>query len=209
MISDGPRSWLHIDRNAAKPRAEDIASSHRTLGFRPVTIEAPATAKLIRAFDNVLTHGGARLATFAVDYADGTAHWFLSRNRFEEYGFVEQLLRSDAFAESLPDFVPVDPSDEDFSESSPLLLDEELAGALVWGGAYGRFDGPQAEAKRLGIEVSEELIGGRYEEFRVDRSFVAWSDWFGAVAWDKTWLITDKRQRRVTLICLTDEDGPR
>jgi len=143
-----------------------------------------------------------------VDNVDDTAHWFLSRNRFDEYGFIQLLLTSDALSSALPDLVPIDanPMQAKFEESSALLLDGQVAGALVWGAAHGQFDGSEAEAKKLGVDFCSELIGDRYEDFRVDRSHGYWSDWFGAVVWDHTWLITDRRNQRVTLLCTTDTD---
>ena len=40
----------------------------------------------------MLTNGGALVAAFTVQDADDTAQWFLSRNRFEEHGFIRCLL---------------------------------------------------------------------------------------------------------------------
>ncbi len=202
------KPWTEIDWEAPRPDNNDVGTSHRRIRFTPATVNAPAALRLVDTFRSILTNGGAHIAAFTVDDVDDTAHWFFSRNRFGEYGFIEQLLKSDALATALPEVLPIDeyPMDAKFEESSALLLDGQLAGALVWGGPYGKFDGSEAEAKRVGVEVCVELIGDRYEDFRIDRSHGEWSEWFQAVAWDGTWLITDKRNQRVTLLCITDTD---
>lgn len=85
-------------------------------------------------------------------------------------------------------------------------MDGDLAAQLKWGGAYNSFDGTGADAKRLGLAFSTDIIGDRYDDFRVDHTHEAWSPWFFNVAWDHTWIITDKRHERVTLFCVTDTD---
>jgi hypothetical protein len=202
------KPWTEVDWEAPRPTLDDVLTSHRRIRFTRATVNSPGALRLVDTFRSILTNGGAHIAAFTVDDVDDTAHWFLSRNRFGEYGFIKQLLTSDALTSALPDLVPIDanPMDANFEESSALLLDGQLAGALVWGGPYGKFDGSEAEAKRVGVEVCSELIGDRYEDFRVDRSHGSWADWFHAVAWDCTWVITDKRNERVTLLCITDTD---
>jgi hypothetical protein len=202
------KGWTDLDWRAPPPRPHEVERSHDRLRFVPSTVDSPAAHTLVDTFRSILTNGGAQLAAFAVEDADETAHWFLSRNRFDEYGFVEQLLRSDAVAAALPALVPVDadPVQDLFQESSPLLLDGLLAGALTWGGAYGNFDGSSADAKKLALQVCSELMGTRYEDHRVDVSYLSWSAWFQAVVWDKTWIVTDNRHARVTLLCTTDTD---
>ena len=203
------RTWTEVDWNAHRPTADDVVTSHGRIRFAATTVNSPAALRLVEAFGSVLTRkGGALIAAFTVDDVDDTGHWFLSRNRFREYGFIEQLLTSDALSTALPALVPIEaePIAATFAESSPLLLDGQLAAALVEGGPYQNFDKSQAEAKRVGVEVCKELIGDRYEDFRVDRSSASWSKWFHGTFWDGTWIITDKRSQRLTLLCLTDTD---
>jgi hypothetical protein len=76
----------------------------------------------------------------------------------------------------------------------------------VTGGAYERFEGATREAKNLGARFCDALFGDRFIEVEVFRSFAAWSPWFYDVAWDRTWIIIDKRQQLVSLMCRTDTD---
>lgn len=201
--------WTEIDWNAVRPTAEDVVASHRRIRFTPATVNSPTALRLVETFGSVLTPaGGALIAAFTVDDVDDTGHWFLSRNRFDEYGFIQQFLTSDAVATALPSLAPVNPTQlqAKFDESDPLLLDGQLAKALVYGGPYQKFDKPQVEAKRMCLEVCEELMGDRYEDFRLDRSSTSWAHWFHGTFWDGTWVITDKRSERVTLLCITDTD---
>lgn len=206
-MSGVSRPWTEIDWDAERPSPADVQGSRRRISFEPVVVDRPATSRLVDVFRSSRTNGGALVATFAVREVDATAHWLLSRNRFEELGFLELLLTSDALAAALPELGGVDEEPAaGFEESHPLLWDGQLAGALTWRGSHGRFPGSAADAKRLGREVSDEVIGGRYEEFRLDLSHEYWAEWFGAVAWDETWVLTDARQQQVTLLCVTDTD---
>jgi len=150
--------WTEIDWNAVRPTADDVVASHGRIRFTLATVNSPAALRLVDTFGSVLTHdGGALLAAFTVDDVDDAAHWFFSRNRFAEYGFIEQLLTSDALATTLPPLAPVNPKpiEAKFEESNPLLLDGQLAAALVWGGPYQEFDKTQAEASECALRSAK------------------------------------------------------
>jgi len=198
---------MEIDWDAERPSTADVEVARRRISFEPVIVETPVTSRLVDVFRTIFTNGGAPVATFAVRELDATAQWFLGRNRFQEFDFLELLLTSCALAAALPELGPVDDDPASgFEESNPLLWDGQLAWVLTSGGAHGGFEGSAADAKRLGREVSDEVIGDRFEDFRLDRSQEYWSEWFGGVAWDETWVLTDSRQQRVTLLCTTDSD---
>lgn len=93
-----------------------------------------------------------------------------------------------------------------FALKPSLTLDGELALALVEGGAYEKWRGPTRAAKRLGAEVCDALFGDRFGDVVSLQSGRAWSAWFRGVAWDHSWLIVDRGIRRLTLLCVTDED---
>lgn len=202
------RPWTEIDWDAPRPTPEEIATSQARIEFTPAQVNSPAALRLIDTLRSLHINGGAHIAAFTVDRADDAAHWLFSRNRFEEYGFIEQLLTSDALASALPELLPInaDLSQAGFAASSALILDGQIAGALVYGGPYRDFEGSHADAKRIGVEVCSELMSERYEDFRVDSAGGSWSEWFYQVAWDRTWILTDRRNERVTLICITDTD---
>jgi hypothetical protein len=65
---------------------------------------------------------------------------------------------------------------------------------------------PGAQAKALGAAFCAELFGDRYDDIAVDHSSARWSYWFKGVAWDSTWVVTDRRYRRLTVLCITDVD---
>jgi hypothetical protein len=201
------RPWTEVDWDAPHPSLDAVTVSHSRIRFAPTTVNSEAAQLLVETFRSILTNGGAYIAAFTVEDVDDAGHWFLSRNRFEEYDFVRCLIASEGLAEAMPAVVAegVD-TDADFRFSNPLSLDGNIAAQLKWGGAYGSFDGSGAEAKKLGAGFSGDIIGDRYDDFRIDETSDGWSPWFHAVAWDHTWVITDKRSQRVTLLCITDTD---
>ncbi len=172
----------------------------------PVT--AGPVLELVDTFRSMLTNGGAYAAVFDVVGGDDVAAWFLSRNR-DEYRLAERLVRSAGFAAAMPAVSGPGPADPpEFTRSHALVLDGALARALQWGGAYSELSpavpGPQAKA--LGSAFCAGVFGDRYDEVDVDESPARWSYWFKGIAWDWTWVVTDKRRRRMTVLCITDVD---
>jgi len=152
-----------------------------------------------------MVNGGGFVAGFDIDLPDHAPNnpWIgPDRN---EYPLADMLVRSPAFA--LPEVVPSGAADDTgFHWLSSLQLDGSLGAALWRGGAYEKFPGTPAAAKAAGAAVCASLFGDRYEDIRVDYSRAAWSGWFYAVASDNTWVVTDRRDRHMTVLCVTDTD---
>ncbi|RYZ31982.1 MAG: hypothetical protein EOP01_02215 [Propionibacteriaceae bacterium] len=154
----------------------------------------------------MLTNGGAHVAAFDVTESDEIASWFIRRNR-SEYGLADQLLRSSAFAEAVPEMMDLGyVTATGLERTQSLLLDGELASSLQWGGAHTDPPMSGAQAKRLASAFCTAVFGDRYDDVAVDYSSARWTHWFKGVAWDGTWVITDRRHRRVTVLCITDVD---
>ena len=208
MLHIVPHPWTEIDWAAPRPGARELRRSRDAVQFIPASVGSPAVLRVVDQFRSMLANGGALAAAFTVQDADDTAQWFLSRNRFEEYGFIRCLLTAPALAETLPELYANGPLADslDFRDASALGLDGSIASVLTWGGAYVQFVGSGADAKRMGQDFSDEIIGDRYDEFRLHISGVPWCPWFFDIAWDHTWIITDLRDQRVLLLCITDTD---
>lgn len=199
-------SWLEADQHAAVPGLGELVASVRDIRFVPGTV-GPELLALAERLRTLLVDGGVVVTTVQVE-ADDVAAWFLARNDVSTYGLIEHLLGSDAVAGARTPLRVDDAraASRTFTESAALHLDGDLALALVQGGAYARFEGPWAEAERIAQDVCQELFGDRFDDVLLDRSDAAWPPWFHEVAWDQSWIITDKRHQRMTSICLTDTD---
>lgn len=206
-VSDVENSWVDVDWSLNWPPTEDQRKqSLQQLKFRPVPIVAEPVTHLVDTFRTLLTNGGAHVAAFDVAQADDVAAWFISRNR-DEYQLADRLVRSAAFAEALPDVAtPGLTRVTGFERGSSLILDGELARSLQWGGAYTNPPMSGARAKAMGSAFCDSLFGDRYDEIDVDHSGARWSYWFKGIAWDSTWVITDKRHRHLTVLGITDTD---
>lgn len=199
-------SWTEPDADAPLPTLDRLVVSVREIRFVPV--EAPAALlELAQVLRSLLVNGGVIVETFEVE-ADDVVAWFLSRNNFDTYGLLEQLLESEAVQRVAPVLGTFEAraASRTFEQTSSLHLDGDLADALVQGGAYEEFEGSYADAKRLGLEVCRQMFGDGWEDVRVHRSTASWSPWFFGVAWDRSWVVTDLRTQRMTLLCLTDTD---
>jgi hypothetical protein len=216
------RLWCDIDWEAARPTPEKIERSRSRVEWRPAPVTGPAVERMMAELARTHANGGALLARFRAENSDDVLHWFMARNRLNEYRFFEQLFASQVVQETLPDLDLAEAIARNFGvpEAGPgpqhypfgqrgwgtLTLEGELAATIVHGGAYERFPGRPVEAKKLAAEFVAELIGDRYEDCELWRPRGNWSNWFRLVAWDSTWIIIDNRRLTVTILCATDED---
>ena len=199
-------SWAEQDFSSWLPTDQQRRQSLRRLRFTPVPIVSEAVLELVDAFRTMLTNGGAYAAAFDVTESDEVASWFIRRNS-AEYGLADQLLRSPAFAEAVPEIMDLGYIwNTGLERTQSLLLDGQLASSLQWGGAYTDPSMSGAQAKRLGAAFCAAVFGDRYDDVAVDYSSARWTHWFKGVAWDGTWVITDRRYRRLTVVCITDVD---
>lgn len=154
-----------------------------------------------------MVNGGGLVAGFDIDLPDNAPHNPWIGPHRNEYPLADMLVRSACFADALPEVASRGVSDDTgFQWLSSLQLDGSLGAALWRGGAYETFRGTPAAAKAMGAAVCTSLFGDRYEDIRVDYSRAAWSGWFYDVACDNTWVITDRRDRHMTVLCVTDTD---
>ena len=159
-------SWTEPDAGAPPPTLDRLVVSVREIRFVPV--QAPAALlELAQVLRSLLVNGGVVVETFEVE-ADEVAAWFLSRNNFDTYGLLEQLLKSEAVTRAAPVLGAFDAraASRTFEQTSSLHLDGDLAGALVLGRGVRRVRGvAHADAKRLGLEVCQpdvrRCLGGR------------------------------------------------
>lgn len=189
-------SWTEPDATAPLPSLDRLVKSVREIQFVPTAGTPAALLNLADTLRSLLSNGGVIVQSFVIE-ADEVAAWFLSRNNFDTYGLIEQLLRSNGVMQSAPALGSFDPraASRTSDWTSTLHLDGDLAGALVWGGAYQEFDGTHADAKRLGNEVCRQMFGDAWEEVRVHQSTAPWSPWFHAVAWDHSRIIKNMRTK--------------
>lgn len=202
-------TWLEPNRDRGVPSFDAVKAAWES-GDR--LIVAPANderiERLLSALAATHVNGGALFASF-LSPPDPVLGWDASRNRFEECQSIERFLTSPAFREALPalrvDALPKS-AEFEWNTENAFALDGQLGALVFWGGAYEQFAGTAAEAKKLGNDFCAALFGTRYSEVAVYRSHRPWSPWFFDIAWDATWLIIDKRERRVSLLAVTDTD---
>lgn len=206
-----PRPWNEIDWSQPRPSVSELISSWPRLRWEPRTPESPALGAYLAEVARTHANGGYLLGQWrAVEYSD-VAQWFISRNRLDEYELFRLLFTSDIVRRTLPDLaVPAtlgsDVGGLQQHAAGALVLDGLWAHLITGGGAYHRFAGTAREAKTLAAAAVDALVGGRFEDFRVDITHDAWTPWFHDVAWDSTYVLTDLRNAQITVLCITDTD---
>lgn len=205
------RSWKDIDWNAPRPSLEELIGSWPQLGWDSVPVESGPLDAYLEQVRDTHVNGGYLLGRWrAVGYSD-VAAWFASRNRLEEYEmhrllFDSPMVRRDLSPLTIPAKLDRVPGALEEVSGGALCLDGILATIIVKGGAYKSFPGRAAEAKSLADDAVADLTGRRYEDFRLDQTFESWTPWFGDVAWDYTFVLTDYLNAEMTVLCITDSD---
>src|SRR4051794_39041633 len=177
------RTWADIDWDQPRPSIEELVDSWSSVVWEPVPITSPAVDAYLREVRETHINGGCLLGRWrASRYSDATA-WFAARNRFAEYEMHRLLLESPAVRDGLsalqiPEGLDRVPGDLQEVSGGALQLDGILANIIVQGGAYRAFEGSAARAMVLADEVVDALTQRRYEDFRLDRTFKPWTDWF-------------------------------
>lgn len=96
------KPWSEIDWDAPRPSPADLMTSQTRIRFSPLPSTSAAADQLLQIFRSILDNGGAYLASFKVEDVDDAGHWFLSRNRFEEFEFANCLITSDGLPKPCP-----------------------------------------------------------------------------------------------------------
>ncbi|WP_013322178.1 hypothetical protein [Gloeothece verrucosa] len=197
-----------INRRQNRPSQEEIEQMFRELEVIPSPLDQPAIIQLLQKFREIYANGGAEFARFQLSNHP-VFDWFSSHNRLKEINFFDQCITRTAVREALPSLeieTSLKSSLNLKDDSSAFTFDGELAKVLFKGGAYNKFKGSAKEAKTLGGNFSAALFGDRYDEVKIYVSYEPWSNWFGAVAWDMTWLGIDKGNNQLWLLSVTDTD---
>ncbi|GLY66580.1 hypothetical protein [Amycolatopsis taiwanensis] len=209
MVTD---RWLEIDWKTPLPDKRAITRSRERLRFEQVSLEHPAIDAMLAELRRLFAGGGALLASFRVFEDDAVAQWFASRNRLQEYGFFGPFLTSEAVRTALPELgAPRRLGDKSLELKWPpgnsFSLDGILAGFLHAGGCYEKFHGTPVEAKRMAGDFTHAIIEDRYDEFLVYHTDQAWARFFDEnIPANNTFVIVDKRNAQITLLCLADAD---
>jgi hypothetical protein len=189
------------------PTIGDVANAWEVAGVEVDSIVAPGVATLLTELCATHANGGALFARFRIG-ASPTLHRIAVVNRWQEYGVLDSFLRSAAVRKALPELRVGDRllANPVWEEGGALTLGGVLAHELVAGGAYRQFERSAAEAKTIGDGFCAALFGDRFGDVQVYATSSRWAPWFFDVAWDRTWVLIDRRERAIAILCLTDTD---
>lgn len=175
--------------------------------FKKQDVDGDNIGNLLSEMNIIFPNGGAKFACFSFE-VDPLLHWFISRNRYDEIYFFENLLASKAFADAFPGVQPYKTPNESlkFEWSNPYVLSGEIAHTLMTGGAYKKFKGAGEKAMEIGRLFASDLFGKRFEDIQIFKNYEPWSKWFYDVAWDGTWIGVDTKESCIWILFQTDTD---
>jgi hypothetical protein len=197
---------LEPDWNQERPSLIDATAIWQDSVFASAPVCSSGIEELLKEFRATHVNGGAEFGRFTFAIIRNL-HWFVSRNRFDEIHFIEHLLCSNAFRETLPQIrSPISIEPIKWEWCSPYLIAGDWARALMAGGAYKSFNRGGRAALTIAERARFALFEDRFEDVQIYRASVPWSAWFFDVAWDMTWVGIDKRDFSAWVLCLTDTD---
>jgi hypothetical protein len=193
------------DWNQKKPSVEDVKRALTSLDLRRITLPEKPFTELLERLRATHSNGGAHIVAFDVG-PSLTFDWYASRNRWAFDGVIDFLLVHPGIRAALPELEIPDECRSGLTLESAFLIDGRIAQALYAGGAYGSATGDGQKEKQLALLVCDAMFGLRFSEVEYDVSYSAWAPWFHGIAWDLTFLVFDKRMRRLWLMVITDTD---
>lgn len=175
--------------------------------FKRKDLSGSGIDRLLSEMNRIFSNGGAKFGCFSFE-ADDLLHWFVSRNRYDEIYFFENLLASTAFREVFPDVQPYSTPTESlkWEWSNSYVLGGDVAHGLMTGGPYEKFKGTGEEAMEIGRQFTRDLFGERFEDLQIFKHYGPWSEWFCDIAWDGTWIGVDAKEMHAWTLFQTDTD---
>jgi hypothetical protein len=215
-------SLLEPNWSQAKPSLKDAQRMCTQVALEPIWQTDERIDQVLERLRATHSNGDAFLAVVRIA-ANATFDWFASRNRLLENEILPLLLHRSEIRALLPEVkiaestgnISVAESQDacsitasnGFSFDNPFLLDGQLAQRLFAGGAYGpnlKISG--RDAMELAGKYCDAAFGRRYEDVSLFSSYEAWTPWFAGIAWDWTSVLFDRRERKLWILAVTDED---
>lgn len=174
-------------------------SRTRLIPVSPLDPRLVALAQTIAVTCN-LSADGVQLAQFRIDPDPELADYF-AHNRIEANFFVHFFAHADVRA-----VFPPMPTQRDLlgfcRETGPEMV-VMLERAIMNGGAYRRFKGSAADARRLVADFGA-AVGDRFATAGGWLSKEPWSSWFRDIAWDRSFFWFDRGTSLATVLITTD-----
>lgn len=174
--------------------------------FENIPITHPRLLHFVHDLKVVYAQGGALLYHFQVS-ENLTFDWFAYNSRLEEINFAQRSLGSGDVISAAAE-LQIDKSLLHIEGPNYFPDTFDLAGRLArhlyHGGPHslGSFDA--RDALNQAQEFVDLIIQNRYEEVSMFCFDIDWADWFYGEYWDMTYLLYDRAQRQIWLLCLTD-----
>lgn len=170
--------------------------------FIPVNKPNSAISSLLKIISNVYLNGGALFYSFKV-MNDKIFHSVTRKpSNIEDIIIHEEVLPSLTELDiELP--LEVKPN---FMEINIVDFKTQIFNSVSEGGAYSQYTGNVSKLNKIIEEFCTTLFKEHINEVKVYYSSKAWSEWFGDMKWDSTWIFFDKVDRKIHILCITDMD---
>ena len=198
---------LESDPTKSVPSTAELTQFWKEVDFPLSPRPYPLTQRYVAALRERYANGAVLFASFQCP-THSVFDWYLSRNDPRGLLLFHRFWHASTPKTVLAELkVPKEyENDPSFQEGSSFTFAGELASRLYQGGAYHRSSGTGAEDMRMGEGSAQELIQGRFSEVLVYVNHAPWTDFFFDIFWDGTWILLDKGERVLHVLCATDTD---
>lgn len=175
--------------------------------FRVEEIESTEVSTLLAALRQVYANGNVVLRSLRAENPAAFDHALRIDFQGTEKSLRTILTHATVVA-GLPELrieIPLAKPPE-FRWSSVFGMEGDLTHMLLDGGAYERFRGTVEEARWMTRRFMESVFGTDLHRLWASTSSTPWTTWFYDIAWDTTFVVWDRQQRRFVLLCCTDTD---
>jgi uncharacterized protein (TIGR02996 family) len=216
--------------DTGRPGPAEIDAMWQDISIAPSPITAREQQQAVQDFQQVLRfkcNVGARAIFHRFLLSPHPVlTWYGSRNRWADVHFFPRFVRSPAVRSALPvlakaprrgapgrrrivgggDF-DTDIDEQECQYSSGAGLIEQLISTVSEIGEAGSGFRVSADMPSVVGRFGAALFGNRLAELQICYATVAWAPWFlNDGMWDLTWLIIDRREWLVSLLCLSASD---
>ncbi|WKU21675.1 hypothetical protein Q3A90_18065 [Priestia megaterium] len=158
---------------------------------------------LLKVISNLYLNGGGLFYSF--DIVNKQVLENLKENNSSN---IEKILQNRIILEALTELQVEAPFQVKLNFQIKTLeqFELDLTEFLQNGGAYTQYEGDREELKNIIKGFCSSLFGNHSNEVNVYYTSQPWTDWFGELGFDATWIFIDKSKKKLYLLCITDMD---
>jgi len=158
---------------------------------------------LLKVISNLYLNGGGLFYSFNIVNEE-----VLENLKKNNSNYIEEIIQNRVIVEVLTELQIEAPFQvkPNFQLKTLQEFELNLTKFLQSGGAYNRYEGDSRELIKMIKGFCSSLFGNHSNKVNVYYTSQPWTDWFGELGFDATWIFIDRDKKKLHLLCITDMD---